>query len=212
MELPTLWEYSEQDQSLSIENWWRSKSFPRLPTFSFRTKSQKAPLESLLSASELNLKLELEDLLVKEEILWRNKSRENWLSCKDLNTKFFHTSTLIRRRSNAIDFLKSDSGAWFSDRSAIGGNFVRHFSALFKSSNPPIETKMLDLFSPVISAEENLSLCAIPTKSEVVQALANLGSTKAPGPLFFKKYWSTVKSGVLNYVWHFFHQSHFLKE
>jgi hypothetical protein len=76
---------------------------------------------------------------------------------------------------------------------------------------------MLDLFSPVITAEDNLSLCAIPSEVEVVQALASLGSTKAPGPdgytaLFFKKYWLSVKFDVLNYVWHFFHQSHLLKE
>lgn len=76
------------------------------------------------------LKIELEDLLVKEEILWRPKSRESWLTCKDLNTKFFYTSTLIKWKSNAVDFLKTESSAWFSDRVAIGGSYC--FS-LFKS-------------------------------------------------------------------------------
>jgi hypothetical protein len=94
------------------------------------------PSQSAFSL-ELNLKAELEDLLLKEEILWRSKSRESWLTCKDLNTKYFHTSTLIRRRSNAVDFLKLDSGAWFSDRPTIGGAFVSHFSSLFTSTSPP---------------------------------------------------------------------------
>jgi hypothetical protein len=51
---------------------------------------------------------------------------------------------------------------------------------------------MLDLFSPVISYEDNLSLCSIPTELKVYQALASLGSSKAPGPdgfiaYFYKK-------------------------
>jgi hypothetical protein len=46
---------------------------------------------------ELNLQLNLDNLLFQEEPLWRSKSRELWLTCKDLNTKFFHTSTIIKR-------------------------------------------------------------------------------------------------------------------
>jgi hypothetical protein len=67
---------------------------------------QSAPPNSSSFALEAKLKSELEELLVKEEILWCSKSKESWLTCKDLNTKYFHTSTLIRRRSNAVDFSK----------------------------------------------------------------------------------------------------------
>lgn len=35
-------------------------------------------------AEEILLKQELEELLIKEEILWKNKSKELWLTCKDL--------------------------------------------------------------------------------------------------------------------------------
>jgi hypothetical protein len=98
---------------------------------------QSAPQSSNSFGLEVKLKGELGDLLVKEEILWRSKSREAWLTCKDLNTKYFHTSTFIRRRSNAIDFLKTENGAWLSDRYAIRGKFVSHFSNLFSSYFPP---------------------------------------------------------------------------
>ena len=132
-------------------------------------------------------------MLKHEESLWRSKSRETWLTCKDLNTKYFHTSTLIRRRSNAINFLKSTVGDWFSSRANIGGIFIDHFKNLFSTSNPLIEEEMLDLFSHVISVAKNLSLCSIPTELEIFQALDSLGSSKAPGSdgftaLFYKKY------------------------
>jgi hypothetical protein len=60
---------------------------------------------------EALLQKSLDDLLIQEESLWQNKSREVWLTCKDLNTKFFHTSTIIKRQRNAINFLKLPQGS-----------------------------------------------------------------------------------------------------
>jgi hypothetical protein len=107
------------------------------------------------SLHESLLKKDLDGQLIKEKSFWRSKSRETWLQCKDLNTIFFHTSTLIRRIVNVVNFLKTSKGAWVSDRAAIGGNFVSHFTSLFSTSAPPIEDELLSLFAPVISAEDN---------------------------------------------------------
>ena len=157
------------------------------------TVQQSSPSSSSFK-QEISLKMDLDNLLIKEESLWCSKSRETWLTCKDLNTKYFHISTLIRRRSNAINFLKLDSGVWVSSRDEIGGNFISHFSNIFTSTNPHPEAEMLDLFSPVVTKDENAVLCALPAEVEILEALASMGSTKAPGPdgfttLFYKKYW-----------------------
>jgi hypothetical protein len=146
---------------------------------------------------------------VKEESLWRSKSRETWLICRDLNTKYFHTSTLIRRRANAVNFLKLESGVWVSSRDDIGSNFISHFSNLFTSFNPAIEKEMLDLFSPVITDEENVTLSFPPAEEEILEVLTSLGSTKASGPdgfttLFYKKYWHLIRKDVLVSVEQFF--------
>ena len=95
---------------------------------------QLSPTCPQASVQESLLKKEHDDLLIKEESLWRTKSRDTWLQCKDLNTKYFHSSTLIRRRSNAVNFLKTSEEAWVSSRTEIGGTFVSHFSKLFSSS------------------------------------------------------------------------------
>jgi hypothetical protein len=147
--------------------------------------------------------VDLENLLFKEETFWRSKSKESWLTCKDLNTKYFHLSTLIRRRSNVVNFLKLDSGVWVSSRFAIGENFTAHFTNIFlTTSNPLMEPKMLNLLPPIITEEENAILSSIPDEEEILDALASLGSTKAPGldgftTLFYKKYWGTVREDVL---------------
>jgi hypothetical protein len=201
---------------------WNNLHFGHIQT---QIKEAFAQLDSIQKCSpsgsnsilEANIKSGLEELLIKEEILWKSKSREQWLTCKDLNTRFFHTSTLIRRRSNSVDYLQKDSGAWVSQRAEIGGTFVSHFMNLFSTSSPIFDAELLDLFQPTISDEENVALCSIPSESEIVQALASLGSTKAPGPdgftaLFYKKYWAIVRFDVLGFVWGFFKDNLLLKD
>jgi hypothetical protein len=108
-----------------------------------------------------------------------------------------------------VSFLKLDISVWVSSREDIGANFISHFSNLFTSSNPLIEQNMLDLFSPVISDEENFTWSTPPVEKEIFEALTSLSSTKAPGPngfiaLFYKKYWNLVKKDVLICIEHFF--------
>ena len=46
------------------------------------------------------MRKELDDCLSKEEVYWRQKSREVWLKEGDGNTKFFHNSVKIQRENN----------------------------------------------------------------------------------------------------------------
>jgi hypothetical protein len=149
--------------------------------------------------------------------LCKNKSRESWLTCKDLNIKFSHISTLIKRRRNAIDFLKLPNGEWISDRSTIDTCLSNHFQLLFSTFRPDIPDDLFNLFDSLITSEENIYLCSIPSGQEISYALVSIGSTKAPGPggftaLFYQKYWNIVKMGVLNCVGNFFNKNHLLKE
>ena len=95
--------------------------------------------------------------------------------------KFFHTFTLIKRRRNAIDFLKLSSGAWSFERQEIGNCFTSHFRNVFISSVPILDEDLLSLFDNCISAEENATICATPLEQEIFSALSDIGSTKAPG-------------------------------
>jgi hypothetical protein len=75
---------------------------------------------------------------------------------------------------------------------------------------------MLDLFSPIISEEENVFLCSIPYEEEVFEALKSLGSTKALGldgftALFYKKYWCFIQADVLLCIWNFFKNNYLLR-
>ena len=58
----------------------------------------------------VNRRKEVNDLLQKQEIMWRQRSRVDWLKEGDLNTSFFHGRASMRKRKNKISKLKSSSG------------------------------------------------------------------------------------------------------
>jgi hypothetical protein len=50
---------------------------------------QACPYSLINSTKEIYLQSDLREQLLREEILWKQKSKELWLTCTDLNTKFF---------------------------------------------------------------------------------------------------------------------------
>ena len=74
------------------------------------TETQKKPPSNDNGRIEEELEVELSEWLARTEVLWKQKSRELWLKEGDRNTKFFHLSTIIRRRQNHIDAIKSEDG------------------------------------------------------------------------------------------------------
>jgi hypothetical protein len=63
-----------------------------------------------LKLHEEAIKQKLEERKAQEEILWRQKSRIQWLKEGNRNTKFFHRSTIQRRHANRITQLILDNG------------------------------------------------------------------------------------------------------
>ena len=63
-------------------------------------------------AMEASLLAELNEWLEKEELKWKQKSRELWLKEGDQNSKFFHLSTLVQHRRNQIADIKLEDASW----------------------------------------------------------------------------------------------------
>lgn len=106
-----------------------------------------------------------------------------WLSTSDLNTKYFHASAAIRRRSNSINSISLDSGLFLKTILEIGLHFSEYFQNLYTSSYPIFFYMDLDsLFPHVISDADNVDLCCIFEEAEIRSAISALGLHKASGP------------------------------
>lgn len=73
---------------------------------------------------EAKLRLELDEILHREELLWYQKSPVDWLCDGDRNTTYFHLSTLIRRWRNNIASIKDGDGNWVHEKK-FSQKFVR---------------------------------------------------------------------------------------
>ena len=52
-----------------------------------------------------DFKDEINDLLGKDETVWLQCSRVQWLKERDHNTNFFHTTVSVRKKKNKINRL-----------------------------------------------------------------------------------------------------------
>lgn len=83
---------------------------------------QKA-MERNSSPFLFNLNRDLHDELIlvlqQEEVLWFQKSTENWLTQGDRNTSYYHLSTIIKRRGNKLEGLFDSNKNWIEDKEGI---------------------------------------------------------------------------------------------
>ncbi|KAL7226194.1 hypothetical protein ACSBR1_021345 [Camellia fascicularis] len=83
-----------------------------------------------------NLELDLVDqyntVLYQEELLWFQKARANWITQGERNTKYFHLTTLNKRRRRTIEMLRDDHGYWVDQvdqlKNLVNSYFVNLFS------------------------------------------------------------------------------------
>ena len=66
----------------------------------------------------------------QEEILWKQKSRNQWLKEGERNTKFFHRSAIDYKCSNRITRLQGEHGEILSSHQDITNQLRRHFQSI----------------------------------------------------------------------------------
>ncbi|PON63356.1 Endonuclease/exonuclease/phosphatase [Parasponia andersonii] len=89
---------------------------------------------SVMLPENQNLEKKLEDLLNKEEVYWRQRSKVEWLKSGDQNTSYFHKKASNRRKKNQIRRLKDSNGEWKEDKEDLFQISEGYFSSIFCSS------------------------------------------------------------------------------
>jgi hypothetical protein len=142
---------------------------------------------------EKELQQEYNHILFQEEMLWFQKSREQWVKFGDKNTSFFHAQTIIRRKRNKIHKLQLPNGIWTSDSTTLQEEAQKYFKNLFYGNQHHHNRTFHEGAHPSINDIDKASLTKPITKNEVFAALNTMKPYKAPGPdgfhcIFFKQY------------------------
>lgn len=87
---------------------------------------------------EAHLQSKFRDVLKQEEILWFQKSREEWIKFGDCNTTYFHTHTMTKQRRNTIHTLMLDLGTWCCDVVVLKDEAKKYFQKSFLPSHGSI--------------------------------------------------------------------------
>uniref|UniRef100_A0A803L0F3 Reverse transcriptase zinc-binding domain-containing protein n=1 Tax=Chenopodium quinoa TaxID=63459 RepID=A0A803L0F3_CHEQI len=77
----------------------------------------------------------IDELERREEMYWKQRSRQDWLQHGDKNTTFFHTKTKQRAERNNIKKIKDEAGNEFDDEEKITEVFVNYFEGMFTGNS-----------------------------------------------------------------------------
>ena len=151
------------------------------------------------------VRMEINEIQVREEIMWNQRSRAFWLKWGDRNTKFFHAMASQRRRKNQIVGLQNSRGEWQEDKESIDRIILDYFDSIYKSNQPTRFDANLNSITTRVTPNMNEALIAEFKAEEVWEALQQMHPTKTPepddmSPLFFKHYWDIVGPKVVNCV------------
>ncbi len=161
---------------------------------------QGGPSDSIPS-----LRTEVSKLLVKEERMWRQRSRTQWLKHGDRNTNFFHSRATHRQRRNAIVGLRDSDCEWRTDPDQVQTMLTSYFQDIFLTSNPSSIDTVFQCVPTMITESMNESLSRPYTAQEVETALRQMAPQTAPGPdglppVFYQSHWHLIGNDVIRGV------------
>ncbi|XP_015947872.1 uncharacterized protein LOC107472861 [Arachis duranensis] len=159
--------------------------------------------DPILKHKEEELRAEYNIVLAQKEMLWYQKSRDQWVRYGDRNTSFFHMQTILRIKSNKVHGLLVSDGSWSDDPEVLQREVVHFFKNIFCSTEPVEVNCMGEIPMPALSQDACDNLSKPVTMLEVKEALDNMSSFKALGSdgfqvFFFKEYWDVVGHEVSN--------------
>jgi len=129
----------------------------------------------------------------REELMWKQRARIEWLRSGDKNTRFFHLRASMRRRKNLVVKLKKSDGQLTEDPGEMVTMVTNFYKTLYMTEGIENMEAVLTTVPVKVSVEMNNQLLAAIKVSEAKEALFQMFPTKAPGPdgylaHFFRKH------------------------
>jgi hypothetical protein len=154
------------------------------------------------SHEELKINERLAELFFREETMWRQRSRVEWLSSGDKNSKYFHQRASMRRRKNRIKNLMKEDGEITVNIEEMKNIATSFYQTLYASEGTTNMNEVIDVVPRKVTVAMNEHLTAPYQDAEIKNALFQMFPTKAPGPdgfpaQFFQRNWNICGADVI---------------
>lgn len=95
-------------------------------------------VQALLSQEHIT-RLELNDWLNKEEVMWVQRSKQMWLLNGDKNTSYFHSLVRQRKAKNTVTRILGPNRNWIVNYDDLEHAVDNFFSSIFRNNTLPRE-------------------------------------------------------------------------
>jgi hypothetical protein len=175
-----------RDMSADMKKWsFETFGSVRGEIKSLRSKLEEAKMQEWGSGSSLevrDIENKLHELFEREEIMYRQRSRQDWLKAGDRNTKFFQNCASHRKRKNTVRALKRDDGSLCNTNEGMLEMALAFYQQLYTSEGSSNSDPVINLIDAFVTEDMNRGLTAGFSDSEIEEALFQMGPTKALGP------------------------------
>ncbi|GAA0159112.1 hypothetical protein LIER_38795 [Lithospermum erythrorhizon] len=145
----------------------------------------------------------------EKEVYLQTKARNQHLKAGEKNTKFFHASTMIRRRQNTVREMENSDGVWEEGLGEVECIVEDYFKKIFMVNDVCMPDRILSDVSTRVTSEMNHRLTRTNTSEEVTVAVFEMPAEKSPRPdgmtvHFFQSYFHIISDDIIHAVDRFF--------
>ncbi|KAL8109869.1 hypothetical protein AgCh_025820 [Apium graveolens] len=138
----------------------------------------------------------LHELLLHEEVYWKQRAKTFWLQEGDSNSRYFHAHASQRKKLNRIPYLEKEEGLKVDEENEMKLLVKDYFSSVFTESGRGALSEE-SMNQNIISASQNERLTASLTFEEFTVAVKQIHPDKASGPngfspAFVQYFWELV--------------------
>lgn len=145
----------------------------------------EAKNRALLTGSSLEVRHteeQLREIYAREEVMYRQRSRVDWLRAGDKNTQYFQQRASHRKRKNTVKALRRGDGTKCTVDDEMRDMAAAFYENLFTSDGSRDANIIFQHIDVLVTNAMNEKLLFPITDEEIETALFQMGPTKAPGP------------------------------
>lgn len=140
---------------------------------------------------------DINDILEREDVKWKQRVKQNWYCQGDRNTKFFYAWANHRRKVNTIRSIIDEQGRAWRRYKEVCRVFIEYYGDIFTSNISTDFSQCLEHMEPRVSVEMNSNLLQPFTEEKVCMALSPMHPLKSPVPNGFSAGFFSKRLGVM---------------